>query len=138
MPLAATQHTAAGAKAFAVFFIKTIDWAYATTSTTYMRHYFDNVCIGCKSIARAIDGARTKNRRFIGDRFKIRSSTFSSRSGPHDAQASVSVRLDVSRGEVVDHTGRFVSKEPALLNYGEEVFLRWLRAWRVVELEVVR
>ena len=33
MPLEATQHTPEGAKAFAEFFIKTIDWGYATVSS---------------------------------------------------------------------------------------------------------
>ncbi len=44
MPVLATKHTAAGAQAFAEFFIKTIDWGYATTSSAYMRHYFEQSC----------------------------------------------------------------------------------------------
>lgn len=138
MPVAATKHTAAGAKAFAVFFIKTIDWAYATTSTTYMRHYFDRSCVGCSSIARAIDGARTRHRHFIGDRLAIKSATLATRAGPRDAELNIVVRFDVSSGDAVDKKGRSVSSEPALRNYGEEVFLRWDSAWSVVELDVVR
>ena len=54
MPVAATKHTADGAKAFAEFFIKTIDWGYATTSSAYMRHYFKSV-YWCGIAAKAFD-----------------------------------------------------------------------------------
>ena len=48
MPLEATQHTARGAQAFAAFFVKTIDWGYATVSGAYMRHYFATTCMSCR------------------------------------------------------------------------------------------
>ena len=54
MPVAATKHSAAGAQAFAEFFIKTIDWGYATTSSAYMRHYFMHACSGCARLRDAI------------------------------------------------------------------------------------
>src|SRR4051794_15205328 len=75
VPLEATQHTGRGAQAFAEFFIKTIDWGYATTSSAYMRHYFTKSCIGCRSTAEALDKAARAKHHFVGDRFTLDSAT---------------------------------------------------------------
>ncbi len=69
LPVAATRHTADGAKAFAEFFIKTIDWGYATTSSAYMRHYFEPTCIGCASVRSGLSTRpASSDRHFIGGR----------------------------------------------------------------------
>lgn len=123
MPLEATQHTPEGAKAFAEFFIKTIDWGYATTSSAYMRHYFRTSCVGCRSTAIALDRARAKQRHFIGDRFAIRSSSMVSRTTTRTAH--VLVTFDVNSSEVVDVAGKFVDGGPALKDFREQVDLSW-------------
>ena len=68
LPVAATRHTADGAKAFAAFFIKTIDWGYATTSSAYMRHYFQPTCVTCRNFATLFDDSRRHRQHFIGGR----------------------------------------------------------------------
>ncbi len=75
MPLVATKHTPAGAVAFAKFFELTIDWGYATTSTAYMRHYYEPTCVTCKSIQLGLDRAAAKHRRFVGGRMAISSAS---------------------------------------------------------------
>lgn len=132
MPVAATKHTAAGAKAFAVFFIKTIDWAYATTSTTYMRHYFDRSCVECRSAADAVDDAAHKHRHFVGDRFKIRSSTPIAN---RDGAAGVDVYFDVTSVDVLDSSGRVVDGLDAIHNFRERIYLQQSRTdWAVVDM----
>jgi hypothetical protein len=123
MPLEATQHTPDGAKAFAEFFIKTIDWGYATTSSAYMRHYFQHACVGCRSTADALDRARRKKHHFIGDRFTIKSATMT---GPVTTQkAHVVVTFDVESVEVVDKNGKPVDAAPAANGFRELVTLSW-------------
>jgi hypothetical protein len=139
MPIAATQHTAAGAQAFAKFFIQTIDWGYATTSTTYMRHYFDRRCVGCTSISEAIDGASARNRRFVGDRFTIRSAVNGGAGGPNSAELSTLIHFDVTSAEVVAPDGGYVAGQPALTDYRERVYETWRgNGWAVVELVVAK
>jgi Family of unknown function (DUF6318) len=124
MPLEATQHTPDGAKAFAEFFIKTIDWGYATTSSTYMRHYFQKSCIGCRSTADALDKARRQQHHFIGDRFTIRSVSETGRA------TSTTIHLlatfDVQSVEVVDEHGESVDASPAVNGFRERVSASWL------------
>jgi hypothetical protein len=122
MPLEATQHTPDGATAFAQFFIKTIDWGYATTSSTYMRHYFQTACVGCRSTADALDKARKQKHHFIGDRFTIRSAT---EQGTTALKVHVLTTFDVSSSEVVDHDGKFVDGGPAIPKFRELIDMSW-------------
>jgi hypothetical protein len=131
MPLEATQHTPEGARAFAEFFIKTIDWGYATTSSTYMRHYFQKSCIGCISTARALDSAARAQHHFIDDRFTVQ--TIEAQSSSMVAPR-ILIKFDVSSSEVVDKNGKFVDGEPALTNLHERMTLSWHSDhWRIDE-----
>lgn len=132
MPLVATTHTPAGAKAFAEFFIRTIDWAYATNSAKYMRHYYEASCIECRSAADAVDKAVREGHHFIGDRFTIRRSAVLNSS---NASTVVDVYFDVSAAEVVDGKGRFVDGLGALNNYRERITTAWRPSgWMVTDM----
>lgn len=131
-PILATQRSAAGAKAFAEFFIRTIDWAYATNSTKYMRHYYEASCVACASTADAVDRAAQKGHHFVGDRFSIRRVTAPAPSG---TGYRVAVFFDVSAAEVVDHAGHFVDGLGALTNYEEQIVVKWRPSgWMVREM----
>ena len=112
LPLEATRHTQGGAVAFAEFFVRTIDWGYATISSSYMRHYFSPACVACVSLADGIDSAAAKHHRFIGDRISVMSA--SARTSGDGAGVTVRVNFAVTSGEVVDASGNFVDGAPAL------------------------
>ena len=63
-PAAATARTQAGANAFAEFFMRTLDWAYATTNPSYMKHYYGPTCGLCNGIATGI--TKTASTTIIG------------------------------------------------------------------------
>ena len=131
MPLEATQHTSEGAKSFAEFFIKTIDWGYATTSSTYMRHYFTTACIGCRSTADAIDKAAKQHHHFIGDRFTALAANAAAISS---SSSVANARFDVTSGEVVTKSGKYVAAEPALSRVRQRLLLEWHGdGWTVVD-----
>jgi hypothetical protein len=133
MPLEATQHTPEGAKAFAEFFVKTIDWGYATTSSTYMRHYF-TACAGCAAFSKTIEKDAAAKRRYVGGRLTIRSSRLVS--VPRDARVVVTV--DGTAREVVTDRGRFVRADPAYPNLRFGITSRWRSgSWRVIDLGIV-
>lgn len=84
MPVAATKHTAEGAKAFAEFYLQTIDWGYATTSSAYMRHYFVKTCDVCLYMADDLDNTRAKRLHYLGDRFKLTGSSVQAINSAHE------------------------------------------------------
>jgi hypothetical protein len=134
MPVLATEHTPAGAKAFAVFFIKTIDWAYATTSTTYMRHYAMATCVTCTSLITGINKARKAHHQYIGGRTTI----LRARPGKQGALVSQIVTVNITSVEEVDSAMHYVQADVAHNGLRFEVRLSWgVNGWAVREVLVV-
>jgi hypothetical protein len=134
MPVLATKHTPAGAVAFAKFFELTIDWGYATTSTAYMKHYYEPSCITCKSIQLGLDNAAAKHRHFVGGRMTIMRATDHGATHTYGAQRSVLVTYQLTSTTVLGPDGSVVDGDHARM-MKDEVFLRWTGSvWRVVEM----
>jgi hypothetical protein len=134
MPALATKHTPAGAVAFAKFFIQTIDWAYATTNTAYMRHYYVNACVTCRSIDQAITRAAKRGRHFVGDRLSVIAVRDVNRAVTDGPELSLTVDIAVGSVRVVDAEGRQIDRQPALTIH-DFVALYWSAgAWTVQEV----
>jgi len=136
MPTAATRHDAAGAVAFAEFFIRTLDWGYATTSSAYMRHYFEPSCDRCAILAGTLDGAQHDNVHFVGQRMTITSATKESVSDAHQAEYATAVATSITASQAVDASGAVKNADAADPAHVESVFVAWERDhWSVVYLE---
>jgi hypothetical protein len=132
MPLAATKHTAAGAVAFAKFFIRTIDWGFATTSGAYMRHYFAKSCIECASHADGLDNTKKAGEYYLGSRFTI---TAANSAPAGAADASVVVTFNLTSAEVLTSRGTFVDGDVAHTGQVRQLWLTWGSAgWRIVDM----
>lgn len=132
MPVAATKHTAAGAKAFAKFFILTIDWGFATTSGAYMRHYYAKSCVECRSFYGNFVRAHADGAHFVGGRVKI---TKVSTPTAVSAVTVVRVTLDISGSETIDAKGRFKNGEPPSHDQVFSVRAAWRNSmWIVTDL----
>ena len=136
MPIAATKHTAQGAKAFAEFFVKTIDWGYATTDSKYMRHYFDKSCSVCNSIALDLDNTASAKHHYLGDRIHVKSSALvlqNRKPGPYYLCRIVS---DVDTYSSVTRSGRVVAGGAAIPSFGLNASVTLSRSgWTVTRLE---
>ena len=132
-PVLATQHTAAGAKAFAEFFVRTIDWGFATMSGAYIRHYSLPSCTDCATFADGMDKARASGHRYVGGRITTTGVTQSSKPTAPHAETSVLVRFNINAFEELTHDGEGVSADPAHTGEQFEVSLTWVsQSWRVV------
>lgn len=137
MPVAATQHTRAGAVAFAEFFIKTIDWGYATTNSAYMRHYFADSCTVCAGLAKGLEEQASNGNHFIGDRFTIQPASDVRSGGAHAAEYTAQLTFDVTSSELLDKQGQFIDGEPAL-TARTDVGARWAGSkWQVVAMKAI-
>jgi hypothetical protein len=136
MPLEATRHTPAGAKAFAQFFIKTIDWGYATTSSTYMRHYFVETCNQCRNVELFLNTAAAKGDHYIGGRITVLDASARNGSAAQSADSDVDMHVDITSSEVVDEYGHSKNRDIAYRSLGETAALKWTpgNVWVVVDL----
>jgi len=106
-PAAANARTQKGANAFAEFFMRTLDWAYATTNPSYMKHYYGPTCGQCSGLAEGIGKTAASKHWYEGGRLTIHQPT-SIAIAPVTAPADFCsmILVDVSATSVVDHTGK--------------------------------
>jgi hypothetical protein len=134
MPIAATRHTAAGAQAFAKFFIQTIDWGYATIDGSYLHHYSLPGCTTCNSLVTGFDADRKAGDHYIGGRSTI----VAARPGDRGASSQI-VTINSTSFEKTTKNGKFITGDQAYTGQRFEVDLSWQQSrWSVLEVVVVQ
>jgi hypothetical protein len=114
-PAAAKVRSQAGANAFAEFFMRTLDWAYATTNPSYMKHYYASSCGLCSGLATGVTKTAQQSRWYLGGRLNIRSTTqqpIGDVTAPADFCSQPSV--DITATAVVDKTAKVFNGQGAL------------------------
>jgi hypothetical protein len=114
-PAAARARTQDGANAFAEFFMRTLDWAYATTNPSYMKHYSGPSCGLCSGLATGISKTAAQKHWYLGGRLTIHPAT-GTPVGPVTAPADYcsTVIVDITATSVVDKTGAVFNGQGAL------------------------
>jgi hypothetical protein len=116
-PAAARARTQAGANAFAEFYMRTLDWAYATTNPSYMKHYTGPSCGLCNGLATGISKTAALKHWYLGGRFTVGRATSAAVApvtAPVDYCSYISV--DTTAESVVDRTGKVFSGDGAYKN----------------------
>lgn len=134
MPIAATKHSAAGAQAFAKFFMETIDWGYATIDGAYIRHYAARGCSTCVSLAAGLDADRKAGKQYIGGR-SIVTGVRTGAAGPLKTQI---VKINSTSFEELTKGGKFVTADQAYTGQQFQFNLKWAGRWTVVKLAVIQ
>jgi Family of unknown function (DUF6318) len=113
-PATADARTQAGANAFAEFFMRTLDWAYATTNPSYMKHYYGPTCGLCDGIAKTISKTASIKHWYLGGRLTLQRATATS-IAPVTAPADFCSieRLSESAFSTVDKTGKVYTGDGA-------------------------
>jgi hypothetical protein len=115
-PAAARARTQAGANAFAEFFMRTLDWAYATTNPSYMNHYIGPSCGLCNGLATGLSKTAAQRHWYLGGRLTIhpaKATPIGPVTAPADYCSTVSV--DITATSVVDKTGKVFNGQGALV-----------------------
>jgi hypothetical protein len=115
-PAAARARTQAGANAFAEFFMRTLDWAYATTNPSYMKHYTGPSCGLCNGLATGISKTGAEHLWYLGGRLTVHPAT-ATPIGPVTAPADFcsTAVVDITATTVVDKTGKIYNGQGALV-----------------------
>jgi len=129
-PAAARARTQAGANAFAEFFMRTLDWAYATTNPSYPRHFSGSTCGLCNGLAVGIGKTAARHLWYEGGRFTIHAATATA-IGPVTAPADFCslIRVDVTAESVVDKTGKIYNGDGAHSNLKFKLCAKQTTSW---------
>jgi hypothetical protein len=132
-PAAARARTQEGANAFVEFYLRTWDWAYATTNPSYMKHYSGASCGLCGGLASGIQKTAEAGHWYLGGRLSVESVSLTVR-GPVTAPSDYcfAVRISGTAQSVVDHTGKVFNGEAAHAGVPLKLCAVWTDAgWRI-------
>jgi hypothetical protein len=128
-------NTPLGADLFARYWIRTLDWGYATTDSSLAKAVFAASCTDCR---RFIDGnfgdTWAKGWHFRGGRVSILESSAQLNDRRHGATSVVDVTISVGALETLDRADHVVRRAPAVARSTYRIWLRWAaNQWAIVD-----
>lgn len=122
----------AGAEAFAVYFVKTIDWAYATMDSTLLKQASAPECALCTGFIEEFARRNSAGQKAMGSRSTILDSILSGGSDPKDQL--VNVVFSATALDVVDANGVIVGSADAIPMFQMNVRVEYRAGgWIVVD-----
>ena len=122
----------AGAEAFAVYFVKVIDWAYATMDSTLLEQASSSECALCTGFIEESARRNAAGQRAMGSRSTILNSYLSGGSDPTDQL--VNVVFSATALDVVDANGVTVGSADAIPMFQMNVRVEYRAdGWIVVD-----
>lgn len=123
----------AGALVFAQFWVRALDWGFATTDSTLPRRLYSPKCSDCARFMANFDDARAKSEHFLGGRFRFSREVLADNDHRNGAQRAVDVTISVTAIRQVTEAGRVIGKSPAVPSITYRVWLgRSGAQWAVV------
>ena len=106
--------------------MRTLDWAYATTNPSYMKHYYGPTCGLCDGIATGITKTAADHHWYEGGRLQIFTSA-PAPIGPVKAPADscTEVTVAVTAQSVVDKSGKIYNGAGASPQPWLKLCMRW-------------
>ena len=132
-PVDATTSTAESAQSFETYYVRTIDWVYATSVPQILEPFFAEGCTNCTNLLNNLQGQLEGGRSFRGSRFTIQRLAEVTNDGRNGADFAVSVEVAISPLQILDSTGEVTESAPetslTLTNW-----LRWDGSrWAIVD-----
>jgi uncharacterized protein DUF6318 len=133
-PQSMEKNLPSAAGTFAVYWVQTIDWGYATVDSTLARRAFSPVCTDCTQFMRIFDDAHAKGVHFRGGRMAISKWLIRPNDRHNGATAVIDVTVSIGALQAIDRTGKVVEADPAEARVMYRVWLKWTGTkWTVVD-----
>jgi hypothetical protein len=127
-------NTNAGALAFGDYWMRTLEWGYATTDSTLAKSVFSRACGDCARFVKIFDTARDDGVHFRGGRTAVLRSLLQPNDHHNGATAVDDITVSIGALQAIDSRGRVVESDPAHPRVVYRVWLRWRAdSWTVVE-----
>lgn len=134
-PDLARQHNADGALAFAIYFMRSFDWGYATNDPSILQPLSLSSCTGCRTFRNSLEGLKAKRQVLLGGRLSPDSASVLHKKFEFRADFVLDMVYD-EQPVVIKTTGKAsTTAAPALRQHHTLVFVRWLAdGWRVADV----
>lgn len=130
------MHSRPGALDFATYWLRALDWGYATTDSTIVRNLYLRSCAPCKNFVHNFDFTARRHRHFEGGRIRLTQAVVI---GANLANPQpVDITFDVAPLKIMDSQGR-VLRRSAGEHLTFRIWVGWTGSrWRVArEAQVV-
>lgn len=131
-------NNAVGATQFAMFWIQTLDWGYATTDSTLTKTYYAPSCKECRRFTDIIDSAKRAGDHFEGGRIVASKWLIADNDHRNGATRAVDVTYSQEAVKELDPHGNVVVSDPKASKIVRRLWLKWLADhWTVVDTRQV-
>ena len=129
----AREHNRLGAYEFAIYYIRAVDWSYATSDPYLLEKVSAKSCQTCEKIITGLSNLIQSGGHVAGDRLNIQSSQIlDSYKGKIESDYVVMIKTTQQPGAIVDSTGR-TSNQHSLTHVTSYIYLSWLGVrWQVL------
>lgn len=110
----ASENSAEGAQAFVAYYVRAIDWAYATSSPDFLRSYYATNCNNCVAFLDNVKEKTDQRYYYTGSRIRLNQVALVHNDNRMNAAYAVSAENAVSAGAVHAPNGRVISDFPAV------------------------
>jgi hypothetical protein len=133
-PKSLETNVPSAADTFAVYWMQTLDWGYATTDSTLAKHAFLPVCTDCERFVKGnFDDAQARGEHFRGGRVSFISSTIQRNDHRSGSTAVSDVTVSVTALETLDNKGHVIDRAAAIPSITYRIWVRWTGSrWFVV------
>jgi hypothetical protein len=122
----AGKNTPVAATLFAQYWMRTLDWGYATTDSSLAKRAFGMECRNCSKFMKVFDDTFARGEHFRGGRSTLKDVAIQPNDRHNGSSYVVDVTISQARLQVIDHAGDEVSSAPSIPHV---VFRTWI-AWR--------
>ena len=129
----AKEHSRLGAVAFAVYFIKALDWSKATSDPYLLQSISSSACVSCKTDINNLIALRAKRGYLRSGRLKIDSSQILQDHA--DIRADYTIKFVLTQAPVVVVTPAATTTQiPTAKTFASYVYVSWIgHRWLTVE-----
>lgn len=132
-PPGSDANSAEGAQAFETYYIKLVDWVYATSQPQILRPLYDTSCQNCTNFFSNLSGQVADGRTFKGSRISIQRLALVPNDKRSGASYAVSVEIAATALQILDRAGK-VTDQGAASTLTLTNWLKWTGdSWQIVD-----
>ena len=113
LPTIAEADSADAAQAFEGYYVRMIDWTYATSDPSILTPFYSDGCENCSNLQKNLNAQLQGGKTYRGSRFTIDRLALVDNDGRSGADFAISVEVSISALEILNAAGQVSDSAPA-------------------------